>query len=197
MSPLLFDLIIVALVLLSVILGFMRGFCKEVFTIFGWVAAIIATIYFAPEAFPIGERYIDNPFFARLATSAAIFLGTLGICSLVSYFATRTIHASKLGIVDQSFGLLFGILRAVILLGLAYLLFLYTFSRPEQRPDFIQEARTRPFLEASANWVNMLAPDALNINIDNDNNPLDRIMKPEDDEEESSEQSGQKENGND
>lgn len=183
MSPVLFDLIIIGLVLLSVALGFMRGFCKEVFTIFGWVAAIIATIYFAPVSFHIGERYIENPLFARLATSSAIFLGTLGICSVVSYFATKTLHASKLGFVDQTFGLIFGILRAIVLLGLAYLLFLFTFSKPETRPVFVQEARTRPFLEASSNWIQTLLPSTVSVNINIENNPLDNILKPKDEEE--------------
>lgn len=189
MSPMIFDLVIIALVLLSVILGFMRGFCKEVFTVFGWVAAIIATIYFAPVSFHIGERYIENPLFARLATSSVIFLGTLGLCSLVSYFATKSLHASKLGLVDQTFGLLFGIIRAVVILGLAYTLFLYTFARPSTRPDFIQEARTRPFLEASAGWIQTLAPSSINLNIENEDNGLDKIMKPSDEEYEDLKQS--------
>lgn len=183
MSPMIFDLIIIGLVLLSVILGFMRGFCKEVFTIFGWVAAIIATIYFAPVSFHIGEKYIENPLLARLATSSAIFLGTLGICSLVSYFATKTIHASKLGLIDQTFGLIFGIVRAVVILGLAYMLFLFTFSRPETRPAFVQNAKTRPFLEASSNWIQAIAPETMEINLTPENNPLDKIMKPSDEEE--------------
>lgn len=184
MTPMLFDLIIIGLVILSVALGFMRGFCKEVFTIFGWIAAIIATIYFAPVAFPIGERYVENPFIAKLATSAAIFMVTLGICSVISYFATKTLHASKLGMVDRSFGFAFGIVRAVVLLGLAYLLFLYAFGDPETRPKFVQEARTRPFLEASGNWIQTIMPLDNVLDISNDTNPVEKISKPEDQEKE-------------
>lgn len=165
MTPAIFDLIIVALILLSVGIGFMRGFCNEVFTIFGWIAAIIATIYFTPVLTPFGEKFIEKEWLAKLATSAVIFLVTLGICSALSYFATKTLHASKLGIVDRSLGFGFGILRAVVLLGLGYSLFTYVFKE-DNRPEWVDEARTRPFLESSSDWVRLVLPldDTLGLN---------------------------------
>jgi len=158
MSPMIFDLIIIGLFVLSVALGFARGFCKEVFTIFGWVAAIIATIYFTPVAREVGRHLIEKKWLADLATAAVIFLGTLLACSIVSYFATKTLHATKLGLADRILGFVFGIVRAVVILGLAYMLFLFTFANPENRPAFVTEARTKPFLEASANWLQTVLP---------------------------------------
>lgn len=158
MTPMIFDLIIVALILLSVAIGFMRGFCNEVFTIFGWIAAVIATIYFTPVVFPIAHSFIEKEWLAKIAASAGIFLATLGICSALSYFATKTLHASKLGMVDRTMGFGFGILRAVVLLGLGYLLYAYVFSNAANRPEFVQKARSRPLLEASAEWIQMILP---------------------------------------
>lgn len=181
MTPMLFDLIIVALILLSIGLGFVRGFVNEVFTIFGWVAAIIATIYFQPVLKEYGQQLIEKEWLANLATAAFIFLLTLGIFSAISYYATRTLHASKLGIVDRSLGFGFGILRAVVLLGLGYLLFAYVFSRDESKPEFIMEARTRPFLEASAEWLQAILPIEAALDLEDKDDPVDRVMKPEDD----------------
>ena len=169
MTPVIFDLIIVALILLSVGIGFMRGFCNEVFTIFGWIAAVIATIYFTPVLTPYGEKFIEKEWLAKVATSAAIFLVTLGVCSMLSYFATKTLHASKLGIVDRSLGFGFGIIRAVVLLGLGYSLFTYVFTE-ENRPEWVEKARTRPFLESSSEWIRVVLPldDALGTTDDAD-----------------------------
>lgn len=165
MTPAIFDLIIVGLLLLSVAIGWMRGFCNEVFTIFGWIAAVVATIYFTPVLTPIGMKFIEKEWLAKLGTSAAIFLLTLGICSLLSYFVTRTLHASKLGIVDRSLGFGFGLLRAVVLLGLGYCLFAYVFKE-DNRPAWVEKSRSRPFLEASAGWVRVVLPldNALGLN---------------------------------
>jgi membrane protein required for colicin V production len=157
MTPLIFDLIIAGLVLLSVAIGYLRGFCNEVFTIFGWIAAVIATIYFTPVLLPFGQKFIEKEWLARMATSSAIFLVTLGVCSGVSYIATRTLRSSKLGMVDRIMGFGFGILRAIVLLGLGYLLFTYVFKE-DNRPDFVTKARTKPFLEASAEWIQAVVP---------------------------------------
>ena len=172
MTPVIFDLIIVGLVLLSVAIGFMRGFCNEVFTIFGWIAAVVATIYFTPVLTPFGEKFIEKEWLAKLATSAVIFLVTLGIFSALSYFATKTLHASKLGIVDRSMGFGFGILRAVVLLGLGYSLFTYVFKE-DNRPEWVEKSRTRPFLEASSDWIRVVLPldDALGLNDDEEKEP--------------------------
>jgi membrane protein required for colicin V production len=182
MTPMLFDLVIVALIVLSLAIGFMRGFCKEVFTIFGWIAAVIATIYFTPVLRPYGREMIEKTWLADIATSSVIFLVTLGVFSAISYFATKTLHASKLGIVDRSLGFGFGALRAVVLLGLGYLLFVYVFSNPENRPDFVKEARTRPFLETSAEWVQTILPIDTGLDLEDKDNPLNKIMQPGEDE---------------
>ncbi len=157
MTPLIFDIIILSLLLLSLALGFMRGFVNEVFTIVGWIGAVIATIYFTPVLNPIAESFIAKKWLAKIAVSAGIFLVTLGVISAVSHFATKSLEKSKLNIVDRSLGFAFGALRAVVLFGLGFLLFAYVFE-PDKRPDFIQKSRSLPFLEASASWVQTVIP---------------------------------------
>jgi membrane protein required for colicin V production len=157
MTPLIFDLIIVGAVLLSIGIGWMRGFCNEVFTIFGWIAAIVATIYFTPVVLPLAKSHIHKEWLAPLVASSVIFLVTLAVCSAISYVATKTLHASKLGLVDRILGFCFGILRAIVLLGLGYLLFTYVF-KAENQPDFVTKSRTKPFLEASAAWIQTVVP---------------------------------------
>src|SRR5688572_20244809 len=122
MTPIAFDILIIACVLISAGIGFMRGFCNEVFTIIGWIAAIIATIYFTPVLKPFGRDLIDKPWLADIATASVIFLGTLAIVSAISYFTTKTLHTTKLGLLDRAGGFFFGLFRAVLLFGLGFLL---------------------------------------------------------------------------
>lgn len=184
MSPILFDLIVVGLLFLSVGLGFMRGFCNEVFTLVGWVAAVLATIYFTPVLKDVGRELIERKWLADLATSSTIFLVTLGVFSGVSHFITKGIHMTRLGIVDRSLGFGFGLLRGVVMAGLAFLLFAYVFE-PDSRPDFIKDARTRPFLEASAKWMQILLPSDNKIVVetedsDDEASALDKALNADD-----------------
>jgi membrane protein required for colicin V production len=177
MTPLYFDIIVVCLLLLSVGLGFIRGFCNEIFTLIGWIAAIIATIYFTPVLREYGRELIDKKWLADMVTSTAIFIVVLGGFSLISYYATKGIHLTRLGIVDRSLGFAFGLLRGVIFAGLCYLLFAYIVV-PEDRPDYIKEARTRPFLESSAEWMQTVLPKNINIVIhDEDAEAMDKLDK--------------------
>lgn len=178
MSPLLFDLIIVVLIFLSAGLGFLRGFCNEIFTIFGWIGAVVATILLTPAAKPFLREHIKSAIIADLATASAIFIITMITFSVISHYTTKTLQDSKLNAVDRSLGFAFGILRAIVLLGLGFLLVSYIWT-PENRPESIQKAKTRPILEATAHWVQVIIPGdpTIQISADDAKSKLDDVMK--------------------
>lgn len=178
MSPFLFDICIVILVLLSAGLGFMRGFCNEIFTIFGWIGAVLATILLTPVSRPFLRQHIDSTILADLATASAIFIITMVFFSVISHYTTKSLQDSKLNAVDRSLGFGFGILRAIILLGLAFLLIAWIWS-PEDRPDMIKQARTRPLLEMTAHWVQVILPgdNSVKISESDQDTELDKVMR--------------------
>jgi membrane protein required for colicin V production len=157
MSPYLFDICVVLLIALSAGLGFLRGFCNEIFTIFGWIGAVVATILLTPLSREFLRGHIENKIIADLATASAIFIVTMIAFSVISHYATKSLHHSKLGAVDRSLGLGFGLLRGAILLGLAFLLIAWIWS-PENRPEAVREAHTRPLLEETARLVQFIMP---------------------------------------
>lgn len=179
MSPLLFDLIIVVLIFLSAGLGFLRGFCNEIFTIFGWIGAVLATILLTPVARPFLRENMKSMILADLATASAIFVITMIIFTVISHYATKTLQDSKLNAVDRSLGFAFGLLRAIILLGLGFLLIAYIWS-PEDRPEAIQKAKTRPILEATAHMVRVIIPggdESIQISAKDAKTKLDDVMQ--------------------
>jgi membrane protein required for colicin V production len=183
MTPLLFDLCIIVLVLLSAGLGFMRGFCNEIFTIFGWIGAVLATILLTPVSRGFMRENIKSAILADLTTAAGIFIITMIIFSVISHYATKSLQDSKLNAVDRSLGFGFGILRAIILVGLAFLMVAWIWS-PEDRPDIIQKAKTRPLLEMTAHWVQAILPGDSTIQISDTDTPLDKVMNIDNDEKE-------------
>lgn len=179
MSPLFFDLIIIALLLISVGLGFIRGFCNEIFTLIGWIGAVIATIFFTPVMRDIGRSLIEQKWLADLATATVIFIATMALFTTLSHLVTKGIHVTRLGIIDRSLGFGFGLLRGIVMAGLCFLLFAYVFSDVKKRPDFIQEARTRPFLEMSARWMKAILPldTKIVITVKDQESALDKMIE--------------------
>jgi membrane protein required for colicin V production len=181
MSPLLFDICVIILIFLSAGLGFMRGFCNEIFTIFGWIGAVLATILLTPASRPFLRNYIDSHILADLATASCIFVITMVVFTIISHYATKSLQHSKLNAVDRSLGFGFGILRGVILLGLAFLMVALLWT-PDNRPEMIRKARTRPLLEVTASWVQDILPGESTIEItkQDEDSELDKIMRGDD-----------------
>lgn len=152
------DLVVVAVLAISGLLAFARGFIRETLSIGAWVGAAAATIYGFPLAKPIASNYIPNELLANVVTGVVIFVVTLGVLAALSHMLSRNVRDSALGAVDRSLGLLFGLVRGAVLICVAWLLFAFLTS-PEDRPDWITEARTLPLVTAGAEVLASLLPD--------------------------------------
>ncbi len=74
----------------------------------------------------------------------------------------RNVRNSGFGAVDRSLGLLFGVLRGVVLVCLAYLAFVWAEPKPEDQPDVVKSARMLKYVAEGADLLRALLPkDAL------------------------------------
>lgn len=146
------------MLLLSAGVGFIRGFVNEVFTLFGWVGAILVTLYLTPVSKEFMRGFVESHIVADLITAAAIFLVTISIFSIITHFFGESVKQSKLNAIDRSLGFGFGVLRGLLLLGLAYIVFSFVWEKDKQ-PEWIVEARTHSVVEGTADWLADLAPE--------------------------------------
>ncbi len=154
------DLGVVAVVLLSAVLAFVRGFTRETLAIAGWVAAIAVTIYGFEPVKPFAEQQIEPPWLADTVAGAGLFLVTLLVATIVARTIAVRIQASMLGPVDRSLGFVFGLARGAVLLSLAYLLLVKVLPA-DDRPDWIMEARTLPLIERGTVLLLALTPPSI------------------------------------
>ncbi|MBV5324626.1 MAG: CvpA family protein [Rhodospirillaceae bacterium] len=151
--------VVVAVVLLgSAGFAFLRGFVHEVLSITSWVGAVFATLYGFPHAQPFFRAHIGAAWAADAAAGASLFLVTLLVLSLVTKRVSDTVRKSALNSVDSSLGFVFGLARGAILMSLAYMSAAWLFDSPEQQPDWLSTARSRPWLERGAGILQGLAP---------------------------------------
>lgn len=153
------DLIIIAILALSALLAFMRGFVREVLSIGAWVGAALATIYGFPLLQPFARKYIEVTLFADIAAGVSIFVVALIILTVLSHALAKNVRGSALGAVDRSLGLLFGLVRGAVLVCLAYLVMAWAIPQ-EDRPVWIAESRTLPLVQQGADLLLKILPES-------------------------------------
>lgn len=115
------DLAILAITLLSAVVGVYRGFIRETLSLISWILAIWAAFSFSEPASVHFEPYMESPQLRLVAAFAAIFIFTLLVLSLLSYLLHRVLAVSGIAGTDRVLGGLFGIVRAVVLVSVVLL----------------------------------------------------------------------------
>jgi membrane protein required for colicin V production len=155
--PYLADIIVVAIIALSALFGFIRGFLREILSIGAWIVAGLATYFGLPYLRPFARQYISHELIADVATGIAIFLVVLVLASVISHVITRRVRESSLGPLDRSLGILFGIARGAVIVSVA-LLICDNFYAPDNRPQWLKDARTLPVVQVGADTVRRFVP---------------------------------------
>lgn len=149
------DIIVVAVVAISALIAFLRGFVREVLTIGSWIGAALVTLYGFPILQPKFQQVVSNKMAADIGGGIALFLVSLVVFSIISHMIARFVRGSALTAVDRSLGLLFGLVRGAILVSLAYMLILWG------NPNMLRGARTTPMMARGAEILRNLAPKEL------------------------------------
>jgi len=112
------DVFLILVLLGSTIIGLLRGLVREAVSLLFWIVAIWAAWKLGPGVEPhLGGLLADPnvaPWVGRLVILVLVLLAGWVIGMLLSYF-TRSLG---LGWIDRILGLLFGLLRGLVLMGL-------------------------------------------------------------------------------
>jgi membrane protein required for colicin V production len=112
------DILICVVLLGSTLIGLLRGFVREAVSLVFWIVAIWAAWKFGTLVEPhLGGLLSDPniaPWVGRLVVLVLVLLVGWVVAMLASYF-TRSLG---LGAMDRVIGLLFGIVRGLVLVGL-------------------------------------------------------------------------------
>ncbi len=124
------DAVVAAVILISAILAYARGFVREAMAIAGWIAAAVLAFVFAPAAEPlirqipvVGDFLADSCELSMIAAFAAVFAFGLVIASLFTPLFSSLVQRSALGGLDQGLGFLFGVARGVLLVAIAFIVY--------------------------------------------------------------------------
>jgi membrane protein required for colicin V production len=122
---------IVALILLvSGMLAWSRGFTREALAIGGWILAGFAALYLAQYAEPllheipsVGPMLAGKCALSKLASFAVVFAVGLIVISIFTPLFSGAIQDSPLGVLDKGLGFVFGVVRGLALVSVAWLIY--------------------------------------------------------------------------
>src|ERR1700743_2995804 len=99
------EIVVIAIIAISALIAFLRGFVREILTVGSWVGAALVTLYGYPLLSPKFEEWISNKTAAHVACGVPLFLVSLIVFSLLSNLIAKFVRGSALTAVDRSLGL--------------------------------------------------------------------------------------------
>lgn len=124
------DAVVAVIILMSAILAYSRGFVREILAIAGWVAAAVLAFIFAPQAeplikqIPVLDKFLgDSCELSIIAAFAGVFALSLIVMSIFTPLFSSAVQRSALGGIDQGLGFLFGVLRGILLVAVAFVVY--------------------------------------------------------------------------
>jgi len=114
------DLIFITFTIIFVTTAFFRGFVREVFALFNWLIALIISYLLAPYASKLLSSYSDNKLVIDVVSRVIIFVLAF-ITSIMSTSGLCKVLKEKMPkIFDRSLGVLFGIVKTLIIFGFIF-----------------------------------------------------------------------------
>lgn len=112
------DIVILLVVLISTVMGLIRGFVREAVSLVFWIAGVYAAWAFGPRIEPYLGGYLAAPAVRPWVARLIVLIAVVVLGALVAILVGWVMRSAGLGLVDRMIGLMFGALRGLVLVGL-------------------------------------------------------------------------------
>jgi membrane protein required for colicin V production len=156
MNPL--DIGVIAVIGLSAVFAFARGFVREALSIVAWVGAGFITLYGFTYVYALVDPMVHNPLLSQLIAGFGLFVISLVGLTLITGIVARSVRSSALSPIDRTLGFIFGVLRGAFIICLTYLLLDMAVPGTD-RPSWLREAKSAPYLQQGADMLRNVLPE--------------------------------------
>lgn len=113
---------ILAIVILSILIGLLRGFTREIFGLGTWILAILLAVLFGAEVAHALQSHVATPLVRVGLAYGGLFLAGLLIGGILTALLVSRIRQSRFSSVDRTLGTGLGLVRGILVVGLVVLL---------------------------------------------------------------------------
>lgn len=152
------DLLIVAIVAISVAVGIVRGFIREIVALATWLVAIWIAWHFSGFLHPYLGGVLETPeqkaWVARGIVLVLVLLAGALVGAILSWVTTT---AAGLSMIDRVLGILFGLTRGLVIVGFLALL---GGTLKLDRESWWRHSTLMPYAETIGGWLGHYAGEA-------------------------------------
>ena len=152
------DAVILIGFLISMLVAFIRGFVKEVLSVLGLVLFIVLTLKVSPGFSAFINKYVESEILSQTIVFIVIMAVFYSIWIISTDKLIAKIRTSTLSFMDRLFGLVFGFLRAVLILSFCF--FIVKTVLPEEIEDGdLKKSKYFMMAEGCSNILEKLLPE--------------------------------------
>ena len=174
------------IILLAMLRGYLRGFVKEFLSIFSIFFSGYISIYFYPNISLFIKRYIEMGVISDIISLSILFFFIYSCFSIAIKIIIKKINNTSLEIFDKNFGIIFGFIKAMILLSIINILLVITIWN-KSYPSWLNDSKSLNFIKYGSNIILKIIPDStmsqlkkiFEIDISKNFNDSYKSLKPE------------------
>lgn len=141
---------ILGVIALSALIGLLRGLLKEAISLGTWIAAFIVAALFVRDGAAYLAKYIGIPSVSIILAFGLLYLSVLIIGGLINLVVAQLIEPAGLSGVDRVLGLVFGLLRGMLLITVLVLMAGFT---PLPQDAWWKQSPLLPRFQQGAVWL--------------------------------------------
>ena len=150
------DYVVLGIIALSILVGAIRGFIKEAFSLAVWAAAFLVAFQYSGAIALQLENHIELPSARTALAFAGLFLAVLLVGGLITFLIGKLVEKTGLSGTDRMLGGVFGGIRGVCLV---LAIMLVAGLTPVPQDPWWQQSRSIQSLLPLAEWSAQFLPD--------------------------------------
>jgi len=150
------DYVVLGIIAISILVGAIRGFIKEAFSLAVWAAAFLVAFYYSGTLALQLESHIELPSARTALAFSGLFLVVLLIGGLLTFLVGQLVEKTGLSGTDRLLGGVFGGIRGLVLV---IALMLVAGLTPVPQDPWWKSSRSIQSLLPLAEWSARFLPD--------------------------------------
>ena len=150
------DYVVLAIIAISILVGAIRGFVKEAFSLAVWAAAFLIAFQYSGAVAMQLENHIELPSVRTSLAFAGLFISILLVGGLLTFLVGKLVEKTGLSGTDRLLGGVFGGVRG---LALVLAIMLFAGLTPVPQDPWWQQSRMIQSLMPLAEWSAQYLPD--------------------------------------
>ena len=154
-GPAMVDIVILAVMAISLVFGLFRGLLRELLSLVSWVLAFWIAYRYSANVAEIIDRALQNPTLSQAVSAVLVFVIVLVALMVLTSLIAKVFKATGLAGIDRILGGLFGLGRGVVILLAALILASHT-GAVEQ--DWYNASTIIPMFDRALDWMAAYVP---------------------------------------